>query len=130
MTHAFALRLTPPASFVGMASLAQHRAVEEEEFLLPKTRLLERVRTRANPRKEAALLQMFVKGPDALKGYLYVAKYRTAIDAPSAIAKPSLPFLVQIGTLQKQVALKRTRYFLGSTANGSRRVEQGTSPAR
>ncbi len=62
-------------------------AVEEEEFLLAKTRLLERVRTRANPRKEAALLQMFTKGPDALKGYLYAARYRTAIDAPSAIAK-------------------------------------------
>lgn len=73
---------------------------------------------------------MLTEGPDALKGYLRACKYRTAIHAPSAIAKRGLPFLDQISVLQKQGTLKQPPYFLRVTGNGSSVAEQDIGPSR
>jgi Fic family protein len=128
MTYAFAPALMSPASFVGIALSAKHHTVEQVEFLIEKTRLLERLRVRTKPRQEDAL-RMSAEGPDAPKGYRRVANYRTVNDFPSVTATRDLSYLVQIGALRKQGELKYARYFLCLPTNGSNVVEQGVSRA-
>jgi len=128
MTYAFAPALMSPASFVGIALSAKHHIVEQVQFLIEKTRLLERLRVRTKPRQEDAL-QMSAEGPDAPKGYRRATNYRTVSDFPTVTAMCDLSYFVQTGALQKQSELKYARYFLGLPTSGSNVVEQGVSPA-
>ena len=50
--------------FAGIAIEAQRRTTAQVEFLLEKTRLLDRLRGQLNPRQEKALLRMLREGPD------------------------------------------------------------------
>lgn len=98
--------------FAEIALAAQQRTIERVEFLIAKSRLLERLRGQINPRQEKALICMFAEGVDGFKGGLSAANYRTITDAPSATATRDLTDLVQLGALRKQGELKHTRYFL------------------
>jgi len=48
--------------------------ISELEFLIDKTRLLDRLKSQLNPRQEEALLRMFREGPEGFPGGLSVGK--------------------------------------------------------
>ena len=100
------------AWFADIALAAQHRTIERVEFLIAKSRLLENLRERINPRQEKAVIKMFAEGPDGFKGGLSAANYRTITDASSATTTRDLAELVELGALRKHGELRHTRYFL------------------
>ena len=98
--------------FSGIALAAQQRTIERVEFLIGKSRLLERLRGKINERQEKALLRMFAEGPEGFTGGLSAANYRTITDASSASATRDLAELVNLGALRKNGELKHSRYYL------------------
>jgi Fic family protein len=98
--------------FAGIALAAQQRTVERVQFLLAKSRLLDRLRGRINPRQEKVLLRMFAEGPDGFKGGLSAANYRTITDAAPATATRDLAELLALGALRREGELRHARYFL------------------
>jgi Fic family protein len=63
--------------FADVALEAQARTIVHIRFVIDKTRLLDQLRGRLNPRREKALLRMFREGPDGFAGGLSAANYRT-----------------------------------------------------
>ena len=63
--------------FAGVAIEAQRRTIALVEFLIDKTKLLDRLKGQLNRRQEKALLRMFREGPDGFKGGLSAGKYST-----------------------------------------------------
>ena len=98
--------------FCGIALAAQQRTIERVEFLIGKSRLLERLRGKINERQEKALLRMFAEGPEGFTGGLSAANYRTITDASSASATRDLAELVDLGALRKEGEFKHSRYYL------------------
>lgn len=98
--------------FADVALTAQKRSTEHVEFLIAKTRLLDRLQGMINARQEKALLRLFAEGPDGFKGGLSAANYRTITEALSATATRDLTELVELGALRKEGELRYTRYFL------------------
>src|SRR5437899_11137273 len=58
------------AWFAGVAIEAQRRTTNLVEFLIDKTKLLDRLRDRINQRQEKALVRMFREGPTGFLGGL------------------------------------------------------------
>lgn len=98
--------------FANMAVAAQQRTIERVQFLIAKTRLLDRLRGQINARQEKALLRMFAEGPDGFKGGMSAANYRTITDATSATATRDLTELVALAALRREGELRYTRYYL------------------
>ncbi len=65
------------AWFAGIVLEAQRRTTARVEFLIEKTRLLDRLRGQLNQRQEKALLRMLREGPEGLKGGLSAGNYVT-----------------------------------------------------
>src|SRR5207244_5103558 len=63
------------AWFAGVAIEAQRRTTDLVEFLIDKTKLLDRLRDQINQRQEKALLRMFREGPEGFSGGLSAGKY-------------------------------------------------------
>jgi Fic family protein len=61
--------------FAGVAIEAQRRTVALAEFLIDKTKLLDRLKGQLNARQEKALLRMFREGPEGSRGGLSAGKY-------------------------------------------------------
>lgn len=80
---------------------AQGRTIESIRFLIEKTRLLDRLRSRINARQEKALIRMMAEGPDGFAGGLSAHNYRTITDAASATATRDLAELVELGALER-----------------------------
>jgi Fic family protein len=91
---------------------AQAHTLRSIEFLLKKTKLLDRLRGQLNPRQEKALLRMTAEGPDGFEGGLSAGKYQALTGAPAATATRDLAQLVELGALRKTGQLKSTRYWL------------------
>jgi len=89
------------------------------DFLIAKTRLLDALRGKINPRQEKALLRMMREGPDGFKGGLSAGNYTTITGAPAATARRDLAELVGLGALTRTGERRGTRYWL----------TLGTSPA-
>jgi Fic family protein len=102
--------------FAEIAVAAQQRTIERVQFLIAKSRLLDRLRGQINPRQEKALLRIFAEGPDGFKGGLSAANYRTITDATSATTTRDLAELVALRALRKEGELRHTRYYLALDA--------------
>jgi len=96
--------------FAGIAIEAQRRTTANVEFLLEKTRLLDRVRGQINPRQEKALLRVFREGADGFKGGLSAGNYGTITGASPATTTRDLADLVEKGVLLREGERRHARY--------------------
>lgn len=101
--------------FADMALEAQTRTVARIRFLIEKTRLLDRLRGRINPRQEKALLRIFREGPDGFAGGLSADNYRAITGATPATATRDLSDLVVKGALKRTGERRYARYRLAMT---------------
>jgi Fic family protein len=99
--------------FAGIVIEAQRRTTARVEFLIEKTRLLDRLRGELNPRQEKALLRMLREGPEGFKGGLSAGNYATITGASPATATRDLADLVDKGALLRVGELRHARYHLG-----------------
>lgn len=98
--------------FADIVLEAQGRTIENIRFLIEKTRLLDRLKGKINPRQEKALIRMMAEGPDGFSGGLSAQNYRTITDAASATATRDLAELVELGALERVGERRYARYHL------------------
>ncbi|AXB78900.1 Fic family protein [Novosphingobium sp. P6W] len=91
---------------------AQGRTIETINFLIEKTRLIDRLKGKINPRQEKALIRMMAEGLDGFAGGLSAQNYRTITDAASATATRDLADLVELGALERVGERRYARYHL------------------
>ena len=91
---------------------AQAHTLEWLEFLIAKTRLLDRLRGRLNARQEKALLRVLREGPEGFKGGLTAGKYVSITGASAATARRDLAELVTLGALVRTGERRGARYGL------------------
>lgn len=100
------------AWFAQTAMEAQLHTTALVEFLIDKTKLLDRLRGQLNKRQEKALLRMFREGPGGFLGGLSAGKYATITGASPATTTRDLAELVTMGALHRTGERKHTRYQL------------------
>ncbi len=98
--------------FAGVAIEAQRRTIALVEFLIDKTKLLDRLQGQLNERQEKALLRMFREGPEGFRGGLSAGKYSTMTGASPATATRDLADLVEKGALVREGERRHARYRL------------------
>ena len=98
--------------FAGIAIEAQHRTAARVEFLIDKTRLLDRLCGRLNERQEKALLRMFREGPEGFKGGLSAGNYIRITGTSPATATRDLADMVAKGALSRAGERRHARYHL------------------
>src|SRR6266705_3909383 len=81
--------------FAGVAIEARRRTIAMVEFLIDKTKLLDRLKGQLNERQEKALLRMFREGPEGFRGGLTAGKYSTITGASPATPTRALPIRVR-----------------------------------
>jgi Fic family protein len=91
---------------------AQRSTQARADFLIEKTKLLDRLRGRLNPRQEKVLLRMLEEGPEGFKGGMSADKYIRLTEASRATATRDLQELVKKEALIRRGELRHTRYFL------------------
>ena len=96
----------------GITIEAQRRTLARVEFVVDKTRLLDRLRDRLSGRQEKALLRMLREGPDGFAGGLSAGNYMTITGAPPATATRDLVGMVAKGALQRTGQRRHARYHL------------------
>jgi len=96
--------------FAGIVIEAQRSTAARVEFLIEKTRLLDRLRGELNPRQEKALLRMLREGPEGFKGGLSAGNYATITGASPATATRDLADLVDKGAMRRVGELRYARY--------------------
>jgi Fic family protein len=100
------------AWFAETALLAQRRILAQIEFMIAKTRLLDRLRGNINDRQQKALLRMLREGPEGFKGGLSAGNYSTITGASPATTTRDLAGLVEQGALVRSGERKHARYAL------------------
>jgi Fic family protein len=100
------------AWFTATTIEAQRRTMALVEFLLDKTRLLDRVRGQLNERQQRALLRMLSEGPEGFKGGLSAGNYITITGATTATATRDLADMVAKGALVRSGERRHARYHL------------------
>jgi Fic family protein len=100
------------AWFAEIALEAQRGAIAQVEFLIAKTRLLDRLRDNINERQRKALLRMFAEGPGGFEGGMSAGKYSTITGASTATATRDLAGLVEQGALVRTGERRHARYAL------------------
>ncbi|HEY1210497.1 MAG TPA: Fic family protein [Terracidiphilus sp.] len=103
------------AWFADIAIEAQHRIITQVEFLIAKTKLLDRLRDKINMRQQKALLRMMKEGPEGFKGGLSAGNYATITGATPATTTRDLTDLVEKGALIRTGERKHARYALKLT---------------
>ena len=98
--------------FAGITIEAQRRTIALIEFLIDKTKLLDRVKNELNERQAKALLRMFREGPEGFKGGLSAGKYTSITGASPATTTRDLSDLVSKGALTREGELRHARYRL------------------
>jgi Fic family protein len=91
---------------------AQAHTLAWAEFIIAKTKLLDRLKNDLNARQEKALLRLMREGPDGFAGGLSAGKYASITGAPPATARRDLAELVTLGALIRTGQLRGTRYWL------------------
>jgi Fic family protein len=104
--------------FAGIAIEAQQWTIAQVEFLIEKTKLLDRLRGQVNARQQKALLRMLDEGPEGFKGGLSAGNYSTITGAPPATATRDLVEMVEKGALTRRGELRHTRYELNLKGSG------------
>lgn len=105
--------------FAGITLEAQRSALAEVEFVIQKTRLLDRLRGRLNARQEKALHRMLREGPGGFDGGLSAGNYMKITGASSATATRDLADLVAKGALRREGERRHARYWVA--IGGSRK---------
>jgi Fic family protein len=100
------------AWFAATGLEAQQRTLSQVEFLIDKTKLLDRLRGQLNPRQETVLLRMFREGPQGFKGGLSAGNYASIAKASPATATRDLANMVEKGALTRTGERRHTRYHL------------------
>jgi len=100
--------------FAGVAIEAQRRTIAMVEFLIDKTKLLDRLKGQLNERQEKAVLRMFREGPEGFRGGLTAGKYSTITGASPATTTRDLADLVAKGALVRGGERRHTRYRLSA----------------
>ena len=98
--------------FAGVAIEAQRRTMAMVEFLIDKTKLLDRLKGQLNERQEKALVRMFREGPEGFRGGLTAGKYSTITGASPATTTRDLADLVAKGALVREGERRHARYRL------------------
>jgi Fic family protein len=102
---------------------AQRRTLQQVEFVLAKTRLMDRLRGQLNGRQEKAMLRLFEAGPSGFVGGLSAGNYMRITGAPPATATRDLGALVTAGALTRTGEQKSTRYRLNIEVEESAPIE-------
>jgi len=110
------------AWFAGIAIEAQRRTIALVEFLIDKTKLLDRLKGELNERQTKALMRMFREGPEGFKGGLSAGKYTTITGSSPATTTRDLSDLVTKGALNRDGELRHTRYRLNVPLRAVRQV--------
>jgi Fic family protein len=110
------------AWFAGIAIEAQRRTIALVEFLIDKTKLLDRLKGELNERQTKALLRMFREGPEGVEGGLSAGKYTTITGASPATTTRDLADLVSKRALTRDGELRHARYRLNVPLRAVRRV--------
>jgi len=100
------------AWFAGTTIEAQRRTIALIEFLIDKTKLLDRLSGELNDRQRKALLRMFKEGPDGFKGGLSAGKYSSITGASPATTTRDLADLTEKGALIREGERRHARYKL------------------
>jgi Fic family protein len=98
--------------FADIALEAQRRSMAHVEFILAKTKLLDRLRDQINERQRKALLRLFREGPEGFKGGLSAGNYSTITGASPATTTRDLADLVEKGALVRSGERRHARYAL------------------
>ena len=98
------------AWFASTAIEAQQRTIALVDFVVRKTRLLDRLRGQLNDRQEKALLRILREGPSGFKGGLSAANYRAITGASPATATRDLADLAEKRALIRVGEHKHARY--------------------
>jgi Fic family protein len=98
--------------FAQIALEAQDRTLARVSFVIAKTRLLDGLKGKINPRQEKALLCMFAEGPEGFKGGLSAGNYQRIAGATTATATRDLASLVELGALTREGERRHARYRL------------------
>ena len=98
--------------FAEIAIEAQRRTEARVEFLMDKTRLLDRLKGQVNSRQEKALLRMLREGPEGFKGGLRAANYASITGASPATTTRDLVDLADKQALKRTGERRHARYHL------------------
>ncbi len=98
--------------FAEIALESHRRSIAQVEFIIAKTKLLDRLRGQINERQQKALLRMFREGPEGFKGGLSAGNYSTITGASPATTTRDLADLVEKGALIRTGERKHARYLL------------------
>lgn len=96
--------------FAETAIEAQQRTMALVEFLIDKTRLLDRLAGRLNERQQKALFRMLQEGPAGFKGGLSAGNYLTITGTTTATATRDLADMVAKGALTRVGERRHARY--------------------
>ena len=105
--------------FSEMTIEAQQRTAAQIDFLVEKTKLLDRLRGQLNGRQQKALLRMLREGPDGFKGGLSASNYSTITGASPATTTRDLADMVDKGALRRTGERRHARYFVVMPAAGA-----------
>jgi Fic family protein len=98
--------------FAGVALEAQKRTEAQVEFVIEKTKLLDRLRGRLNARQEKAVLRMLREGRGEFRGGLSAGNYVAITGASPATATRDLADMVEKGALVRVGERRYARYGL------------------
>jgi Fic family protein len=98
--------------FAATAVEAQRRTIASVEFLIDKTRLLDRLHGQLNDRQEKALFRMLREGPDGFKGGLSAGNYISITGASPATTTRDLADMVAKGALLRVGDRRHARYHI------------------
>jgi Fic family protein len=98
--------------FADIALEAQRRTITQVEFLIAKTKLLDRLRGHINERQQKALLRIFREGPEGFKGGMSAGNYSTITGASPATTTRDLADLTEKGALVRTGERRHARYAL------------------
>jgi Fic family protein len=104
--------------FAETAIEAQQRTIAGVEFVIEKTRLLDRLRGQLNPRQEKALLRMLREGPEGFQGGLSASNYASITGTSPATTTRDLADLVARGALVRVGERRHARYHVRLPHNG------------
>jgi Fic family protein len=98
--------------FAEVVIAAQKHALNWIDFIIRKTKLLDKLRGAINERQEKGLLRMMKEGPRGFEGGLSASNYQRITGASPATARRDLSELVKLGALRRAGERKSTRYWL------------------
>jgi Fic family protein len=101
--------------FCGIVLEACDESLRLLQFLIAKSKMMNRLSDHINERQEKVLLRMFEEGPDGFIGGLSAEKYVAITQTSTATATRDLADLVEKGALTKTGELRHTRYWLKLT---------------